>query len=135
MQYWLVKSEPESYSWEDLKVKKEDLWDGVRNYQARNFMKEMKLGDQVLFYHSGKEKSVVGVAEVTKEFYLDPHQGNDDRWVSVNLKAKNPLLKKVSLEEIKKTNLLKEVYLIRQSRLSVMPLKQVEFEKIIEMGN
>jgi predicted RNA-binding protein with PUA-like domain len=135
MQYWLVKSEPESYSWEDLKVKKEDLWDGVRNYQARNFMKEMKLGDQVLFYHSGKEKSVVGVAEVTKEFYLDPNQGNDDRWVSVNLKAKNPLLKKVSLEEIKKTNLLKEVYLIRQSRLSVMPLKQVEFEKIIEMGN
>src|SRR5690606_3798168 len=98
MKYWMVKSEPDSYSWNDLVAKDEDVWDGVRNYQARNFLREMQLGDLVFFYHSGKEKAIVGIAEVSQEQFPDPA---DDAWTAVKLKAKSPLKNAVSLSKIK----------------------------------
>ena len=99
MNYWMVKTEPSSYSWEDFQAKGEDIWDGVRNYQARNFLKEMHLGDPVLFYHSGKDKAVVGIAEVSEEAFSDP---KDADWVAVKLKVKkhvcwNSVLKNIKL--------------------------------------
>jgi predicted RNA-binding protein with PUA-like domain len=131
MNYWLVKSEPNSYSWNDLSAKSEDIWDGVRNYQARNFMKEMKLGDQVFFYHSGKEKAIVGLAEVREEAFPDP---KDADFVAVKIKSKQPLKNPVSLSEIKSTDLLSEVLLIKQSRLSVMPISKIEAEILMKMS-
>jgi predicted RNA-binding protein with PUA-like domain len=131
MNYWLVKSEPNSYSWNDLSAKLEDIWDGVRNYQARNFMKEMKLGDQVFFYHSGKEKAIVGLAEVREEAFPDP---KDADFVAVKIKSKQPLKNPVSLSEIKSTDLLSEVLLIKQSRLSVMPISKIEAEILMKMS-
>jgi predicted RNA-binding protein with PUA-like domain len=131
MNYWLVKSEPNSYSWNDLSAKSEDIWDGVRNYQARNFMKEMKLGDQVFFYHSGKEKAIVGLAEVSEEAFPDP---KDADFVAVKIKSKQPLKNPVSLSEIKSTDLLSEVLLIKQSRLSVMPISKIEAEILMKMS-
>jgi predicted RNA-binding protein with PUA-like domain len=131
MNYWLVKSEPNSYSWNDLSTKLEDIWDGVRNYQARNFMKEMKLGDQVFFYHSGKEKAIVGLAEVREEAFPDP---KDADFVAVKIKSKQPLKNPVSLSEIKSTDLLSEVLLIKQSRLSVMPISKIEAEILMKMS-
>lgn len=131
MNYWLVKSEPNSYSWNDLSAKSEDIWDGVRNYQARNFMKEMKLGDQVFFYHSGKEKAIVGLAEVSEEAFQDP---KDADFVAVKIKSKQPLKNPVSLSEIKSTDLLSEVLLIKQSRLSVMPISKIEAEILMKMS-
>jgi predicted RNA-binding protein with PUA-like domain len=131
MNYWLVKSEPNSYSWNDLSTKTEDIWDGVRNYQARNFMKEMKLGDQVFFYHSGKEKAIVGLAEVSEEAFPDP---KDADFVVVKIKSKQALRNSVSLSEIKSTDLLSELLLIKQSRLSVMPISNVEADILMKMS-
>ncbi|GAB3218090.1 EVE domain-containing protein [Algoriphagus aestuariicola] len=131
MNYWMVKTEPESYSWEDFVEKGEDVWDGVRNYQARNFLREMRTGDPVLFYHSGKEKAVVGVAEVSREAFPDP---KDEAWVAVSLKEKLPLANPVSLESIKSDDRLTGMLMLRQSRLSVMAVSKEEFNVIIALG-
>lgn len=131
MNYWMVKTEPSTYSWEDFQEKGEDVWDGVRNYQARNFLKEMRLGDPVLFYHSGKDKAVVGVAEVSEEAFPDPKDGD---WVAVKLKVNSALPNPVSVQSIKTEDLLSEMLMLRQSRLSVMSVTDQEFELILKMG-
>lgn len=131
MNYWLVKSEPNSYSWDDLIGKSEDIWDGVRNYQARNFMKEMKLDDIVFFYHSGEEKAIVGLAEVSEEAFPDP---KDADFVAVKIKSKQPLKNPVSLSEIKKNDQLFDLLLIKQSRLSVMPISETEASILMKMS-
>lgn len=133
-QYWLVKSEPFKYSWEKFNQDGRTFWDGVRNYQARNNLKEMKEGDLVLFYHSNEGKNVVGVAKVVKEFYQDPTT-SDPNWVVVDLAPVESLKNPVTLEQIKAEESLKDISLVRQGRLSVMPLKVTEFDKILEMGS
>lgn len=133
MNYWLVKSEPFKYSWQDLLNDGSTYWDGVRNYQARNNLKRMKKGDKVLFYHSNKGLEVVGVSEVTKEYYQDPTT-DDDRWVVVDLKPLKTLNNPVSLKSIKADKRLSEIALVKQSRLSVMPIKKEEFETILEIS-
>lgn len=133
MAYWLVKSDPGDYSWPDLAKDKKTDWDGVRNYQARNNLKEMKKGDKVLIYHSVKEKKVMGIAKVSKEYFQDSTT-DDERWVAVELEAVRPLSRPVSLSEIKQESPLSEIALIKQSRLSVMPLKVDEFDIIIDMS-
>lgn len=133
MNYWLVKSEPFKYSWEKFEKEKKTFWDGVRNYQARNNLQSMKKGDLVLFYHSNEGMEVVGIAEVIKEFYQDPTT-EDTRWVAVDLKPKKKLKKPVTLSEIKSDPLLTQIALVRQGRLSVMPLTQIEFDRILEMS-
>lgn len=132
MNYWMVKTEPTSYSWEDLVKKGEDVWDGVRNYQARNFLKAMQKGDLVLFYHSGKDKAIVGVAEVSEEAFPDP---KDTAWEAVTLQAKNALTNHVKLAQIKAEDRLSEMLMLRQSRLSVMSVTTTEFELILKMGS
>ena len=134
MNYFLVKSEPFKYSWEQFNKDGHTFWDGVRNYQARNNLKEMKAGDLVLFYHSNEGKNVVGIAKVVKEFYQDPTT-DDTNWVVVDLSPVESLKHPVSLEQIKKEESLKDISLIRQGRLSVMQLKAAEFDKILEMGS
>jgi predicted RNA-binding protein with PUA-like domain len=133
-QYWLVKSEPFKYSWEKFNQDGRTFWDGVRNYQARNNLKAMKEGDLVLFYHSNEGKNVVGVAKVVKEFYQDPTT-SDPNWVVVDLAPVESLKNPVTLEQIKAEESLKDISLVRQGRLSVMPLKATEFDKILEMGS
>lgn len=133
MKYWLVKSEPFKYSWQDFLKDKSTYWDGVRNYQARNNLKEMKLGDLVLYYHSNEGKEIVGVSEVTREYYQDPTT-DDDRWVVVDLKPVKELAKPVTLQLIKSDERLKDIALIRQSRLSVMPIKKKEYDIILSLG-
>lgn len=134
MNHWLVKSEPFKYSWEKFNEDGRTFWDGVRNYQARNNLKEMKEGDLVLFYHSNEGKNVVGIAKVVKEFYQDPTT-DDQNWVVVDLSPVETLKKPVTLEQIKAEPSLADISLIRQGRLSVMPLKATEFDKILEMGS
>ncbi|MCC2599723.1 EVE domain-containing protein [Sphingobacterium sp. FBM7-1] len=134
MNYFLVKSEPFKYSWEQFNEDGETFWDGVRNYQARNNLKAMKKGDLVLFYHSNEGKEVVGIAKVVKEFYQDPTT-DDERWVVVDLAPVETLKKPVTLEEVKADHLLQDIALVRQGRLSVMPLKAEEFDRIVELGN
>jgi len=133
MNHWLVKSEPFKYSWEKFNKDGRTFWDGVRNYQARNNLKEMKEGDLVLFYHSNEGKNVVGVAKVVKEFYQDPTT-DDANWVVVDLAPVETLKNPVSLEQIKEEESLKDISLVRQGRLSVMPLRAAEFDKILEMS-
>ena len=133
MNYWLVKSEPFKYSWADLIKDKWTYWDGVRNYGARNFLKEMSVGDQVLYYHSNEGLEVVGVARVIKEFYQDPTT-DDDRWVAVDIEPVKALVNPVSLKTIKAEAKLKDIRLIKQSRLSVMPVTKPEFEHILKLG-
>ncbi len=133
MNYWLVKSEPAAYSWQRFQREGKAIWDGVRNYQARNNLKEMKKGDLVLFYHSVSEKKVIGIAKVVKEHYPDP-TADTPKWVVVELVPENQLSSPVSLEAIKKDERLENVALIKQSRLSVMPLKREEFDAIVQLG-
>jgi predicted RNA-binding protein with PUA-like domain len=133
MNYFLVKSEPFKYSWDKFNIDGRTFWDGVRNYQARNTMKEMKEGDLVLFYHSNEGKEVVGVAKVVKEFYQDPTT-SDVNWVVVDLAPVEALKNPVSLAQIKAEESLKDISLIKQMRLSVMQLKNTEFDKILEMS-
>jgi predicted RNA-binding protein with PUA-like domain len=133
-QHWLVKSEPFKYSWEKFNQDGRTFWDGVRNYQARNNLREMKEGDLVLFYHSNEGKNVVGIAKVVKEAYQDPTT-SDPNWVVVDLVPVQGLAKPVTLEQIKAEESLKDISLVRQGRLSVMPLKATEFDKILEMGS
>ena len=132
--YWLLKSEPSTWSWQDQVKSKIDMWDGVRNYQARNNLMKMKKGDQCFFYHSVSEKSIVGIVEVVKEHYPDPTD-KKNRFVVVDVKAKKTLKKPVSLDEIKKNKKLKNIALIRQSRLSVMPINKIEWNEIIKASN
>ncbi len=134
MNYWLVKSEPFKYSWEQFNKDGRTFWDGVRNYQARNNLKAMKEGDLVLFYHSNEGKNIVGVAKVVKEFYQDPTTP-DPNWVVVDLSPVESLKNPVTLEQIKKEESLADIALVKQGRLSVMPLKVAEFDKILEMGS
>lgn len=133
MNYWLVKSDPNDYSWNELKKDKETFWDGVRNYQARNFLKDMKKGDLVYVYESVTNRDVKGIAEITKESYQDPTT-DDDRWVAVDIKFKEELKNPVNLKEIKQVDSLQEIALIKQSRLSVMPLTKKEFDTIYKMS-
>lgn len=133
MNYFLVKSEPFKYSWDKFNEDGRTFWDGVRNYQARNNMKDMKVGDLVLFYHSNEGKCVVGVAKVVKEFYQDPTT-EDPNWVVVDLEPVESLKNPVSLAQIKAEESLQDISLIKQGRLSVMTLKNTEFDKILEMA-
>ena len=131
--YWLVKQEPEAYSWDDFVKEGETYWDGVRNYQARNNLRAMKKGDLVFFYHSVSDKEVVGVAKVTREHYPDPTAKEGD-WSVVDLAAAKPMKKPVSLAQIKVDKSLEDIALIKQSRLSVMPITEAEFRRILEMS-
>ncbi len=133
MNYFLVKSEPFKYSWEQFNKDGETFWDGVRNYQARNNLKAMKKGDLVLFYHSNEGKEIVGMAKVVKEFYQDPTT-EDERWVVVDLAPVETFKVPVTLEAIKADPQLQDIALVRQGRLSVMPLKREEFDRLVAMG-
>jgi predicted RNA-binding protein with PUA-like domain len=133
MNHWLVKSEPFKYSWEQFQKDKKTFWDGVRNYQARNNLREMKKGDLVMFYHSNEGKEIVGIAKVVKEFYQDPTT-NDTNWVVVDLAPFKKLKNTVTLETIKADKQLQNIALVKQGRLSVMPLKSEEFDRIIELS-
>ena len=131
--YWLLKSEPNTWSWEDQVKNKIDMWDGVRNYQARNNLMKMKKKDLCFFYHSVSEKSIVGIVEVVKESYPDPTD-KENRFVAVDVKATKGLDVAVSLDKIKKNKKLKNMALIKQSRLSVMPLTKAEWDEILKMS-
>ncbi len=132
-QYWLVKSEPEAYAWSDLVRDKRTAWTGVRNYQARIHLNGMRPGDRVFFYESVTTKAVVGIAEVTKPAFPDT-TADEPGWVAVELKAVAPLAHPVTLEQIKQEPTLAGIALLRQSRLSVMSLAKVEFDRIAKLG-
>ena len=131
--FWIVKQEPSQYSWKQFEKDRETYWDGVRNYQARNNLKNMKKGDNLLFYHSVVGKEIVGIAEVTREAYPDPTT-DDERWVVVDLKPIKPFKVPVTLEEIKTHKELSEIALIKQARLSVMPITKKEFQILLKLG-
>lgn len=133
MQYWLVKSEPEAYSWDDLVRDGRTAWTGVRNYAARLNLKAMRVGDEVMFYHSVESKSVVGLARVSKTAFPDT-TADEEGWVAVELVPVKPLAHPVTLAQIKAEASLQQIALVRQSRLSVMPLKAAEFSRIIKLG-
>lgn len=133
MSYWLVKSEPSTYSWEQLEKDGETFWDGVRNYAARNHLKAMKKGDQVLYYHSNEGLAIVGIAKVSKEFYQDPTT-DEDAWVVVNLKPYKRLKNPVSLAQIKADKRLKDMALVRIGRLSVQPVTGEEWKVVMELA-
>src|SRR4051794_9910286 len=133
MQYWLVKQEPTDFSWDDFVKEGQTSWTGVRNFQARNNLRTMKKGEAVLFYHSGEEKRVVGIANVAKEAYSDPTAKEGD-WSAVGLAPKRPLKQPVSLAEIKANGSLKDMVLVKNSRLSVMPVSSKQFETILKMA-
>jgi len=134
--YWLVKQEPEAYSWQTFLKEKRAAWTGVRNFQARNYLRAMARGDLVLFYHSVSEKSVVGLARVEKESYPDPTADKAEKgdWIAVDLVPVKSLKTPVSLDQIKSDTLLRNIALVRQSRLSVIPLTEAEFEHILQLG-
>lgn len=133
-QYWLVKSEPFKYSWEQFLKDGHTHWDGVRNYQARNNLRAMKVGDQVLFYHSNEGLAVVGIAEVVTTAYQDPTT-DDPNWVVVDLKPVKTLKKPVTLADMKQEDVLSGLSLIRQGRLSVCNVTPEEFRHIVKMGS
>jgi len=133
MAHWLVKSEPGSWSWDDHVKAGIEPWDGVRNHQAANYMKAMKVGDTAFFYHSVKEKSVVGIVEVVKQAYSDPTDPKG-KFVCVDFKALRPVKNPVSLADIKANPKLENMALLRQSRLSVMPVADDEWDEILTMA-
>ena len=133
MAYWLVKSEPSAYSWEQLEKDKETVWSGVRNYAARLHLRNMKKGDEVFFYHSNEGTDIVGIAKVVKEAYQDPTT-DDDRWVAVDIKAHKKLKKPVTLETIKKDKRLAGMALVRIGRLSVQPVTDKEWTTVMELA-
>ncbi len=133
MNYWLAKSEPSKYSWDQLVKDKKTIWEGVRNYAARNNLRAMKKGDQVLFYHSNEGKEIVGIAEVIKEAYQDPTT-EDANWVVVELKPVKKLPSPVTLAAIKAEPSLATIELVRLSRLSVSIVTSDEFMKVLKMG-
>ena len=132
--YWLLKSEPDAWSWDNQVKEGASMWDGVRNYQARNNLKEMKKNDLCFFYHSVTERSIVGIVKIVKEYYPDPTD-KTGRFVVVDVKATKKLKNPVSLDQIKENSKLKDIALVKQSRLSVMPLKKTEWDIIIKMSN
>jgi predicted RNA-binding protein with PUA-like domain len=136
-QYWLMKSEPFVYSFDQLMKDKKTNWSGVRNFQARNFLKAAKKGDLVLYYHSNEGKAVVGIAKVVKEAYPDIAKADENKgeWVQVDLAPVEKFNQPVTLEEIKKSPTLKDILLVKQSRLSVMPVSKTHFEFIQKQGN
>ena len=133
MKYWLLKSEPKTWSWKNQLKKNVEMWDGVRNYQARNNLMKMKKGDLCFFYHSVKEKKIVGIVEVVKEYYIDPTD-KTKKFVAINVKTKRQLKIPVSLEQIKYEKKLSHLPLIKQSRLSVMPIDQNSWNLINKMS-
>ena len=133
MAYWLVKSEPSTYSYEQLEKDKETRWDGVRSYAARNHLRSMKKGEEVLFYHSNEGLGIVGIAKVSKEHYHDPTT-EEDAWVAVDLKPHKKLKKSVLLDIIKKDKRLKDMALVRIGRLSVQPVTEKEWAAIMELA-
>lgn len=134
MNYWLVKSEPESYSWSKLVQDGRTAWTGVRNYQARNNLRSMKKGDCVLFYHSVTEKQIVGLARVVKEAYADPTAKEGD-WSCVNLEPVKALKIPVTLETIKTDGILKEMQVVKLSRISVTSLNEAQFRRLADLSN
>lgn len=130
MNYWLVKQEPEAYSFDDLLKDGKTDWTGVRNFQARNNLRAMKSGDKVFFYHSVSEKAVVGLTTVSREEFTDP---TDEKWIAVEIKPVEKFKKPVTLEQIKAEKTLENIALIKQSRLSVMPLTKKEFDMILKL--
>ena len=133
MKYWLLKSEPNTWSWDNQVKEGASMWDGVRNYQARNNLKKMKKGDKAFFYHSVSEKSVVGIVKVVKEYYSDPTD-ETKKFVVVDVKAIKKFKNPVSLNEIKLNKKLKNIALVKQSRLSVMPITNLEWNVIINLS-
>lgn len=133
MNYWMVKQEPDAYSWETFVKDKVTAWTGVRNFQARNNLRAMRKGDSVLYYHSVTGKCVVGIAKVAQEAYADPTATEGD-WVCVDLKPDKALAEPVSLETIKTNRKLAAIPLVKQSRLSVIPLSEADFAEILRLG-
>ena len=131
MRYWILRSEPDAYSWDDLVRDKGTEWNGMRNYNARNFLKEMQPGDQALFYHSNTEKAAVGIMEITRAWQPD---GDDGKWASVAVKPVRKLGKAVTLEAIKAEPKLSALEMLRQSRLSVTPVRDEEWAQLLAMG-
>lgn len=131
MNYWLLKTEPETFSWNDLQKDKKAVWDGVRNFQARKNLKEMKKGDAAFIYHTGDEKAVVGISLVTREGYPEP---KDDAWVAVDLAPQKKLANPVSLAKIKQDKALQKMVLVKAARLSVQPVTKDEFDRIVELS-
>ena len=134
MKYWLLKSEPDAWSWDNQVKEGPSMWDGVRNYQARNNLKEMKKNDLCFFYHSVTEKKIVGIVKVVKEYYTDPTD-KTQKFVVVDVKAIKKLKNSVSLDQIKESKKLENIALIKQSRLSVMPIKISEWNEIIKLSS
>ncbi len=133
MAYWLVKSEPSVYGWDQLEKDKETVWSGVRSYAARLHLRNMKVGEEVLYYHSNEGLAIVGIAKVSKVAYQDPTT-EDDKWVAVDIKPFKKLKKPVTLEAIKKDKRLKEMALVRISQLSVQPVTDKEWKAILELA-
>jgi len=133
MNYWLIKSEPVKYSWDQFEKDKRTSWDGVRNYAARNNLKAMKKGDRLLYYHSNEGLEIVGIAEVVKEHYQDPTT-DDTNWVVVDIKPVKKLKKPVSLQQVKADPALKDMQLVRLSRLSVSAVTPDEFDRILDLS-
>lgn len=131
MNHWLMKTEPDTFSWDDLIRDKKAGWDGVRNFQARTHLKNMKKGDEAFFYHTGDEKAIVGIAKVTKEHYPDP---GDNAWVAVEIVPVKKLKKPVTLAQIKADKRLSNMVLVKASRLSVQPVTSEEFDMIVALG-
>ena len=131
--YWLVKSEPSKYSWDEFVKDGSTYWDGVRNYMARNNLRDMKKGDLALYYHSNEGKEVVGVARVMRESYPDPTT-DDDRWVVVDFAPVKALKEFVTLDQIRKDKALAEIAMLKYNRLSVVPIKTDEFKRILKLG-
>ena len=136
MAYWLLKTEPEEFSWDDQVQRgaKGEPWSGVRNFTARRHLKEMKKGEKFFFYHTGDQKQIVGIGEVIREHYPDPTAGTGEPWVAVTTGAVEPLPKAVTLAAIKAEPSLAKMELIRQSRLSVAPVREAEWAKILDMA-
>ena len=133
MKYWLIKSEPNTWSWDDQIKEKITMWDGVRNYQARNNLMSMKVNDLCFFYHSVNEKKIVGIVSITKEHYTDPTD-KTKKFVAVDVKTKKTLKNPVTLKQIKKEKKLSHLALVKQSRLSVMPIDKISWDLICKLG-
>lgn len=133
MNYWLIKSDPETYGWKEFTADSSTRWDGVRNYAARNHLRAMKKGDLALFYHSNSPDGIVGIAEISKEHYIDP-TAKENIWSAIDIKVHKALNKPVSLEQVKADKRLKNMLLLKIGRLSVMPVKLEEYKAIMELS-
>ena len=133
MKYWLIKSEPNTWSWDDQIKEKITMWDGVRNYQARNNLMSMKVNDLCFFYHSVNEKKIVGIVSITKEHYTDPTD-KTKKFVAVDVKTKKTLKNPITLKQIKKEKKLSHLALVKQGRLSVMPIDKISWDLICKLG-